>query len=98
MFTRIVKMEFESEKIPAFLQNFEAVKDKIRGFPGCTFLELYQDKNDEAIFFTYSRWNNEEDLEKYRNSQLFKEVWGKTKPKFRNRAQAWSVDTIVSLD
>lgn len=97
MFTRIVKMEFKEDDIAAFLVNFEEVKNKIRNFPGCTFLELYRDKNDKAIFFTYSRWNEEDDLENYRTSSLFKEVWSKTKPKFRAKAQAWSVDTLVSL-
>lgn len=97
MFTRIVKMEFKDEEVTAFLNNFEEVKHKIRNFPGCSFLELYRDKNDNAIFFTYSRWNDEEDLEKYRKSSLFKDVWSKTKPKFKAKAQAWSVDTVVSL-
>ncbi len=97
MFTRIVKMEFEKEQVPAFLSNFEAVKEQIRNFPGCTFLELYKAKNDETIFFTYSRWKEETDLENYRNSNLFKEVWRATKPKFKSKAEAWSVDTLVSL-
>ncbi len=97
MFTRIVKMQFEEENIPAFLANFETVKQKIRNFPGCTFLELYNDKHDATIFFTYSRWNEEEDLENYRKSELFKEVWSVTKPMFKAKAQAWSVDTLHSL-
>ena len=97
MFTRIVKMEFEEENISSFLSNFETVKEKIRSFPGCTFLELYQDKNDSTIFFTYSKWENESDLENYRNSDLFKNVWATTKPMFRSKAQAWSVDTLHSL-
>ncbi|MCB0467450.1 MAG: antibiotic biosynthesis monooxygenase [Aequorivita sp.] len=97
MFTRIVKMEFEKQHIPAFLANFETVKEKIRTFPGCGFLELYNDKNDETIFFTYSRWNEETDLENYRKSKLFKEVWGITKPMFKTKAEAWSVDTLHSL-
>lgn len=90
-------MEFEKENIPTFLANFEVVKEKIRSFPGCTFLELYQDKSDVTIFFTYSRWNDETDLENYRNSALFKEVWSQTKPLFREKAAAWSVDTLVSI-
>ncbi len=98
MFTRIVKMEFEAENVEAFLANFEVVKSKIRNFPGCKFLELYRDKNDETIFFTYSRWNDETDLENYRKSELFKSVWSETKPKFRKRAEAWSVDTLESLN
>ncbi|MGO3184474.1 MAG: putative quinol monooxygenase [Aequorivita sp.] len=97
MFTRIVKMEFKEENVLTFLDNFEVVKEKIRNFPGCTFLELYQDKNDGAIFFTYSRWNDEADLENYRNSELFIGVWRETKPLFRERAGAWSVDTLFSL-
>ena len=97
MFTRIVKMEFKKENIPAFLANFETVKEKIRTFPGCEFLELYNVKYNETIFFTYSRWNDESDLENYRNSELFKEVWSITKPMFKQKAEAWSVDTLHSL-
>ncbi|HLV91838.1 MAG TPA: antibiotic biosynthesis monooxygenase family protein [Aequorivita sp.] len=98
MFTRIVKMEFKEEEIASFLANFDEVKDKIRNFPGCKFLELYRDKDDETIFFTYSRWNDVDDLENYRKSDLFKSVWSETKPKFRAKAQAWSVDTLVSIN
>ena len=90
-------MEFEKENVATFLSSFENVKEKIRNFPGCTFLELYKDKNDQAIFFTYSRWKDETDLENYRNSELFKSVWSATKPMFSKRAEAWSVDTVVSL-
>ena len=96
MFTRIVKMEFESGNVPTFLANFEQINAKIRDFPGCTFLELYRDKNDETVFFTYSRWKNVNDLEAYRNSDLFKKVWATTKPLFRSKAQAWSVNTLYS--
>ncbi len=98
MFTRIVKMQFKKENVPAFLANFEEVKEKIRNFPGCTFLELYNDKNDETIFFTYSRWKDEADLENYRTSELFKEVWSITKPMFKTKAEAWSVDTLFSSE
>lgn len=98
MFTRIVKMEFEPTEIPQFLKNFETDKTHIRNFPGCQFLELYRDKHDPAIFFTYSKWNTPDDLEAYRSSELFKRVWATTKPMFRSRAQAWSVDTLVRLE
>ncbi|PKP24369.1 MAG: antibiotic biosynthesis monooxygenase [Bacteroidetes bacterium HGW-Bacteroidetes-2] len=97
MFTRIVKMEFEPDNIEAFLQNFEIVKNKIRNFPGCLQLKLLRDKNNTSVFFTYSKWEKESDLEKYRNSALFKTVWATTKPFFRSKAQAWSVDEFVCL-
>ena len=70
MFVRIVKLSFHEENIPAFLENFELMKEKIRNAPGNRFLELYQDKNNKSIFFTYSYWETEEDLENYRKSAL----------------------------
>lgn len=90
-------MEFQIGRIDAFLQNFEEVKERIRNFPGCCHLELYRDKNNSNIFFTYSKWEDESDLENYRNSSLFKEVWGVTKPMFSKKAEAWSVDVAYRL-
>ncbi len=97
MFVRIVKMEFQPAKIDAFLQNFEAVKEQIRHFKGCTHLKLLRDKKHPHIFFTYSKWEEEANLENYRKSDLFKSVWSVTKPMFLNKAEAWSVDEFVSL-
>ncbi len=97
MFVRIVKMSFHPEYIDRFLANFDKKKEFIRNSPGCRLLELYRGKQDENIFFTYSYWDKEEDLENYRNSELFKEVWAETKVLFDDRPQAWSVDKVVSL-
>ena len=98
MLIRIVKMRFQEDKIEAFLTNFEEVKFNIRNFEGNRFLELYQDKNDNRIFFTYSYWENEEALERYRNSTLFNEVWSYTKTLFSDKPEAWSVDKIATLN
>lgn len=97
MFIRIVKMSFHQQNIPAFLENFELMKDKIRNAPGNRLLELYQDKNNPEVFFTYSFWEEESDLENYRNSELFYDVWQFTKKLFNAKPEAWSVDQLVSL-
>ena len=97
MFVRIVKMSFQSEKIEEFLANFNTKKEFIRNSPGCQLLELYRDKNNSDIFFTYSYWETEQDLENYRNSDLFKGVWAQTKVLFNDKPLAWSVDKTVSL-
>ncbi|MFI1770507.1 putative quinol monooxygenase [Thalassobellus citreus] len=97
MFIRIVKMGFNEKNIEVFLKNFDDSKKMIRAFKGCSFLELYRDKNDSNIFFTYSHWETEADLELYRQSDLFKNVWSKTKPLFSIRPEAWSVDKLESL-
>ncbi|WP_452221269.1 putative quinol monooxygenase [Lacinutrix salivirga] len=97
MFVRIVKMSFAEEHIDTFLTNFETVKQRIRNFEGCQFLELYRDKHNTNQFFTYSYWNSETDLNAYRHSELFKGVWANTKPLFNAKPEAWSVDKVASL-
>jgi len=97
MFVRIVKLSFHQENISAFLENFESIKDRIRSAPGNKLLELYQDKNNKSIFFTYSYWETEADLENYRNSAFFDEVWTFTKKLFNDKPEAWSVDKVASL-
>ncbi|MFD1015352.1 putative quinol monooxygenase [Winogradskyella rapida] len=97
MLVRIVKMSFEPSNIEEFLTNFDQVKDKIRHFEGCNFLELYRDQQQPHIFFTYSYWDSETHLNQYRHSDLFKGVWSKTKPLFNAKPEAWSVDKVASL-
>ena len=79
MIVRQVKLTFQSLHVEDFLELFYSVEEKIKTFPGCQKLELLQDINNKNIFFTYSIWNSEADLELYRNSKLFESVWKKTK-------------------
>jgi quinol monooxygenase YgiN len=97
MFVRIVKMGFHEDKVSGFLANFDTVKQDIRNFPGNHFLELYRDKVNPTVFFTYSYWESEEHLEAYRTSALFCDTWAVTKPLFNIKPEAWSVDKLVSL-
>ena len=98
MFVRIVKMSFKEDKIDDFIINFNNNKDKIRNTQGCKLLELYRDKTNPTVFFTYSYWDTELDLENYRNSQLFNKVWNITKLLFKDKPEAWSVDKVYSLE
>ena len=91
MIRRIVKMTFEPDKVEEFKTIYRTNWRHIRGFEGCDHVELLQDINDSRIFFTYSHWHSEQDLENYRNSELFKRVWSATKVLFSERPQAWSL-------
>jgi len=97
MLIRIVKMSFYPEKIGDFLDVFHKNKEQIRNFIGNTFLELYHDKNNKSIFFTYSVWQSENDLENYRKSELFNKVWTETKALFNDKPQAWSLNKLATL-
>ena len=90
-------MSFEPSKVDEFLAYFESKKHLIRRANGCELLELYRDKENTNIFFTYSYWQEESDLENYRNSDLFKTVWAITKQFFNARPEAWSVDKLISV-
>jgi heme-degrading monooxygenase HmoA len=80
------------EHVPDFKSHFETVKEKINGFPGCEGMKLLQDQSNKNIFFTYSKWEKESDLENYRKSELFGSIWPTVKKWFSERAEAWSVD------
>ena len=98
MLVRIVKMTFDKTTISDFLSNFNSHKEAIREFKGCQLLELYRDKSNPTIFFTYSYWDSEADLDLYRKSELFENLWQVTKHMFSDKPQAWSVEKIVSLE
>jgi quinol monooxygenase YgiN len=84
-------MTFRQEAVSDFTALFEERRHTIRGFDGCTHLELWQDANDPNIFFTYSKWDSQTALDHYRFSEFFKDTWGKTKALFAEKPQAWSV-------
>lgn len=89
-------MGFKPEHIETFKEIFSDNWEKIKGFEGCRHVELLQDVNDPSVFFTYSLWENEVQLEAYRHSSLFAQVWGKTKILFNDRPQAWTLNEINS--
>jgi heme-degrading monooxygenase HmoA len=97
MIVRIVQMTFRENEIDNFLSLFETRKHLIRHFSGCRHLELWQDANRPNIFFTYSIWETEESLNRYRFSDLFKDIWTKTKALFEEKANAWSVNPKMTV-
>jgi len=97
MFTRIVKLSFHPEKVDEFLKLFEKHKLDIRNSKGCCFLKVYRDKTNSNVFFTYSYWETEADLDAYRNSDFFRSLWTKFKLLFNDKPLAWSLDTIETL-
>jgi heme-degrading monooxygenase HmoA len=88
---RIVKMVFKEDKVNEFTKLFSDSKEFIEDMPGCKSVKLLNEINQANIFFTYSIWDSEEHLNNYRNSELFANVWAKTKVLFDAKPEAWSV-------
>ena len=97
MIVRIVKMTFEPSQVEVFLEIFNTYKENIKASSGCQRLELLKDHSASNIYFTYSEWDNEESLNHYRYSSLFKTVWSQTKALFSEKAEAWSLDRLMEV-
>ena len=95
MLKRIVKLSIQSNKKKQFIDLFEKNQHLISSFSGCISVELVQDVNANNIFFTYSLWENENALNNYRNSTLFKGIWSETKTFFSDKPEAWSLQSIT---
>jgi len=93
---RIVKLTFQEDKIQDFLSFFDTVKHIVNNFPGCEGMQLLQDIHNPSIVMTYSHWKDENDLENYRVSNEFKNIWSTIKPWFAQKAEAWSVDAYFN--
>ena len=91
MIVRIVRMHFKEEGVEKFLSIFESNRKAICSFEGCRHLELLHDLHDKHIYTTISHWENEDSLERYRNSPLFASVWGRVKILFSERPHAFTL-------
>jgi quinol monooxygenase YgiN len=91
MIVRIVRMTLKQEEVATFKKYFSESFDRIRNFDGCTNLELFEDAEEPNIICTYSYWMDQQHLENYRNSELFKSTWKKVKPLFLAPAVAFSL-------
>lgn len=91
MLIRIVHMSFTQEGAKKFLEIFGENVDTIQSVPGCTHLELLSNVEDRTQFTTLSHWDSPASLEAYRNSALFKSVWGRVKPLFSGKPVAYSM-------
>ena len=96
MITRIVKLTFEEERVADFLAFFDTIKHVVNEFPGCYGMKLYQDVNQPNIIMTYSHWQSTEDLNNYRDSEQFGNIWPKIKPWFKDKPEAWSVEAYFN--
>lgn len=91
MILRIVKLSIKPDCISAFKQTFDKTQSSIKTYKGCQSVELFQETANSNVYFTLSYWDTESDLENYRNSDFFQNVWSQVKPLFSQRAEAWSL-------
>lgn len=95
MIKRIVRLTFRPEAVEAFrTEVFEPSKERIRAFPGCRHMELLQQSGQPNVLFTLSIWESAAALEAYRESELFRSTWARTKVGFAEKPEAWTVEVL----
>ena len=90
MILRIVHMHCRPDAIEEFLGLFGKHREAIAGSEGCRSLKLIQSQDQTSTISTISIWDSEKDLDAYRRSPLFAEVWPRTKTLFATSPQAES--------
>ncbi|WP_235297269.1 putative quinol monooxygenase [Portibacter marinus] len=91
MIKRIVKLTFREEHRQDFKEIFQEHRQKMLENEICSSLEVLEDIKEKGLFFTISTWDSEDALQQYRSSSYFEDIWGKVKPWFKARAEAWSL-------
>ncbi|MGC3943369.1 MAG: antibiotic biosynthesis monooxygenase family protein [Chryseolinea sp.] len=96
MLIRIVHMHFTKEHVEKFLEIFKESAEAIQAMEGCRHLELLRDLQDDCHFTTISEWDTADHLTQYRESDLFRSVWGRVKPMFDQKPRAHSMSPAVA--
>lgn len=91
MLRRIVRLEFDPERVAEFVDFFADNRTTIASFPGCVSLDLFKDASLDNVYYTFSLWDNEAALEAYRHSDTFRLLWSFAKERFSGKPQAFSL-------
>ena len=89
MIVRIVHLHIVSERIADFEAFVLPRMARIRMQAGCQKVDLFT--GQQGHFFTLSHWDAEKDIEAYRQSSLFAEIWPAVKPWFAAKVEAWTM-------
>ncbi len=84
-------MSFNEDAVEDFLTIFNNSKHLIRQRKGCEYLSLHRDYHTPNVFYTVSKWNSQNELDEYRESELFAKTWAATKKLFNDKPQAHSL-------
>ena len=99
MITRLVKLTLQPDKASQFEAIFYNTQSLIENSAGCRKTSLFKVAGAESQYFTISYWNSEQNLQDYRASDLFRNVWSTVKPLFSAKAEAWTLNgTIPAQD
>lgn len=97
MITRVVQLEIKEQHVEEFKLLFAENCLKIKASQGCLSLKLLNNLTEKNVFYTLSTWDSENDLNNYRKSELFGQIWPRTKTLLHKKPWAQSLVTIKDV-
>ena len=88
----MVRLTFSPEKVDAFDALYTLFEPRIQARPGCHMVRAMKVPGHPCQRATLSFWETQEDLDAYRKSTLFGEVWPATKALFAAPPEAQSYE------
>jgi quinol monooxygenase YgiN len=94
MILRVVKMVVDQNKIDVFNHFMSNVKMEKIKLEGCVHYDHFGDKQYQNVFYSYTIWESERYLNKYRKSELFREVSSTLRSLCLTEPTAWTVENV----
>ena len=91
MLIRLVRLPASEASLPRLRAVLAEVMPTVRQQRGCTHLELLADHDQPTVLYTLSHWNSDNDLQRYRQSEIFAQVWPRLKAELGDRPSAVSL-------
>jgi len=76
MITTTIQINGRSGKQKEIAQTIKGLTEQVTDYTGCLRAELYQDLDDQNIFYLIEEWSSREALERYKASRLMAVLLG----------------------
>ncbi|MDP6350350.1 MAG: antibiotic biosynthesis monooxygenase [Chloroflexota bacterium] len=96
MILRLVGLPVEPGQVAEMERAFAMARPRIAALPGCQQVSLLRTgEGEEPDFLTLSVWDGRDDLEEYRRSDLFREIWPAIRATLRDKPWAKTYDYVA---
>lgn len=96
MILRLVGLPVHPDRVEELERAFAGARPRIAALPGCHRVTLLRTGDDDKPdFLTLSVWTGREDLEDYRRSELFKDIWPAIRQTLREKPWAKTYDYLA---
>lgn len=95
MIKAIARCVIKKEEIDTFLEVAKELVERSRGDEGCIEHKLYQDNEDETVFFFVEAWENHECIDKHYQTEHIRELGPKIDATFEKQMELHKTTLVV---